>query len=159
MNVGSRVFSAAMFLALGACVSAPPDLKDNQIVPGQRVSNVELGMSLSDLLSLQGKPSRTIPIAHTNATSYTFDGLTVAADDRVYWIIAHDPRFFTDRGVSMGSEQIFARGTYGKPKCVVTREKVTVYDYGNIYFEVDNATGKVGQIGVQRSTQTCDGPS
>ena len=59
----------------------------------------------------------------------------------------------------MGSEQIFARGTYGKPKCVVTRETVTVYDYGNIYFEVDNATGKVGQIGIQRSTQTCDGAS
>jgi hypothetical protein len=154
-----KVISAVTFLTLAACVSAPPDLKDNQIVPGARVSNVELGMSLSDLLSLQGKPSRTIPIAHTNATSYTFDGLTVAADDKVYWIIAHDPRFFTDRGVSMGSEQIFARGTYGKPKCVVTRDTVTVYDYGNIYFEVNNATGKVGQIGIQRSTQTCGGAS
>lgn len=159
MNVARRVFSAGIFLALGACASGPPDLEDNQIVPGQRVSNVELGMSLSSLLSLQGKPRRTIPIAHTDATSYTFDGLTVAADDRVYWIIAHDPRFFTDRGVSMGSEQIFARGTYGKPKCVVTRASVTVYDYGDIYFEVDNATGKVGQIGIQRSTQTCDGAS
>lgn len=159
MKAARRVFSAGLFLALGACASAPPDLRDNQIVPGQRVSNVELGMTLSDLLSLQGKPSRTVPIAHTKATSYAFDGLTVAAEDTVYWIIAHDPRFFTDKGVSMGSEQIFARGTYGKPKCVVTRGGVTIYDYGNIYFEVDNSTGKVGQIGIQNRTQTCDGAS
>lgn len=158
MNAVRNTFAGAVALALGACASAPPDLNDNMIVPGQRVGNVELGMSLSDLLALKGKPLRTVPIPHTEATSYTFDGLTVAAHDKVYWIIARDPRFFTDKGVSMGSEQIFARGAYGRPDCVVTRDAVTVYDYGDIYFEVDNATGKVGHIGIQRETQTCDNP-
>ena len=145
------------FAILGACASAPPNLDDNLIVPGERIGNVEIGMSLSDLLALKGKPINTIPIPHTEATTYTFNGLTVAAHDEVYWIVARDPRYFTAKGVSMGGEQIYARGAYGEPDCVVTRGPVTVYDYGNIYFEVSNATGLVGEIGVQRETQTCDG--
>ena len=152
-----RICAALIFLTLGACASTPPDLNDNLIVPGERVGDVELGMSLSDLFALKGKPYKTTPIANTEATSYTFDGLTIAAHDEVYWIIARDPRFFTERGVSMGAEQIYARGAYGKPKCVVTHGTVTVYDYGDLYFEVDNSTGKVGQIGIQRKTQTCNG--
>lgn len=156
MKAVRETFAAVVFLTLGACASTPSDLNDNMIVPGERVGDVELGMSLSDLLSLKGKPLKTVPIPYTEATSYTFVGLTVAAHDEVYWIIARAPRFFTDKGVSMGSEQIFTRGAYGKPDCVVTKGDVTVYDYGDIYFEVQNATGKVGHIGIQRETQTCD---
>jgi len=144
-------------MALGACASAPPNLNDNLIVPGERVGNVEIGMSLSSLLAKQGAPIRTIPIPDTRATTYYFDGLMVAADEKVYWIIARDPRFHTIDGVAQGSEQIYARAIYGMPKCVVTRDTVTLYDYDNIYFEVDNDTGKVKQIGVQDQTSTCKG--
>jgi hypothetical protein len=144
-------------VSLGACASAPPNLNDNLIVPGERVGNVELGMSLSSLLAMQGAPTRTIPIPDTRATTYYFDGLMVAADEKVYWIIARDPRFHTIDGVAQGSEQIYTRAIYGKPKCVVTRDTVTLYDYDNIYFEVDNDTGKVKQIGVQKQTTTCKG--
>ncbi|HPE47347.1 MAG TPA: hypothetical protein PLR76_03085 [Hyphomonas sp.] len=147
--------AVAALLALSACASAPPNHNDNLIVPGERVGNVELGMSLSSLLAMQGAPIRTIPIPDTRATTYNFDGLTVAADEKVYWIIAKDPRFHTEGGVAKGAEQIYTRAIYGKPKCVVTRDEVTVYDYDNIYFEVDNVTGKVKQIGVQRRTSTC----
>lgn len=157
MKVVHRAIAAVAFTALGACASAPSELNDNLIVPGERVGNVELGMSLAELFNERGNPSRTIPIPDTNATTYYFDGLMIAADDKVYWIVARDPRYRTAYGVTTGSEQIFARGTYGKPKCVVTQGDITTYDYDNVYFEVSNKTGKVKQIGVQRQTKTCSG--
>ena len=157
MRAVHRTIAVAAFATLGACASAPPNLDDNLIVRGDRVGNVELGMSLTELLALKGTPTRTIPIPDTNATTYYFDGLMIAADDKVYWIVARDARFRTQMNVSKGSEQIFARAAYGKPKCVVTRDDVTVYDYDDIYFEVANKTGKVKQIGVQRQTTTCKG--
>ena len=157
MTVVRALLATATLLASGACASKPPNHNDNMIVPGERVGTVEIGMSLSALLAMQGAPTRTIPIPDTRATTYYFDGLMVAADEKVYWIIARDPKYRTAYGVSKGSEQIFARGTYGKPKCVVTRGDETVYDYDNIYFEVDNKTGKVKQIGIQKQTTTCKG--
>lgn len=157
MKVVRAILATATVLASGACASAPTNLNDNLIVPGERVGNVEIGMSLSQLLAMEGTPTRTIPIPDTRATTYYFDGLMVAADDKVYWIIARDPRFHTVDGVATGSEQIYTRAIYGKPKCVITRDDVTLYDYDNIYFEVNNDTGKVKQIGVQRNTKTCKG--
>lgn len=157
MKVVRATLATATVLASGACASAPPNLNDNLIVPGERVGNVELGMSLSQLLAMEGTPTRTIPIPDTRATTYYFDGLMVAADDKVYWIIARDPRFHTVDGVATGSEQIYTRAIYGKPKCVVTRDDVTLYDYDNIYFEVNNDSGKVKQVGIQRQTKTCKG--
>lgn len=156
MTVVRAIPAIATFLAFGACASVPPNLNDDMIIPGERVGNVELGMSLAELIALKGTPYKTIPIAGTGSTSYNYDGLTVGADDKVYWIIARDARFRTPAGVARGSEQIFARGAYGKPKCVVMRGDITVYDYGDMYFEVDNDTGKVSQIGIQRNTQTCN---
>ena len=158
MKVVRAILATATVLASGACASTPPDLNDNLIVPGERVGNVELGMSLAELFAVKGTPFKTIPIPDTKATSYNYKGLTVGADDKVYWIIVRDPRYRTANGVAKGSEQIFARGASGKPKCVVTRDAVTVYDYGNMYFEVDNGTGKVTRIGVQRKTKTCKAP-
>jgi hypothetical protein len=140
-----------------ACASAPLTLDDDLVVPGERIGEVEIGMPLSTLMALKGNPLKTVPISGTEATSYTFDGLTVGAHDTVYWIIATDPRFHTANGVAPGVEQIFARASFGKPKCVVTRDQVTVYDYGQLYFDVDNGSGKVRQIGVQKRTQMCDG--
>jgi hypothetical protein len=139
-----------------ACSTAPLTLNDNLVVPGERVGEVEIGMPLSTLMALKGTPYKTVPISGTEATSYSFEGLTVGAHDTVYWIIATDPRFHTENGVAPGVEQIFARASFGKPKCVVTRGDITVYDYGKLYFDVDNGTGKVRQVGVQRKTQTCD---
>ncbi|MEH6743506.1 hypothetical protein [Hyphomonas sp.] len=144
-------------IVMGACASSPPDLNDNLIVRGDRVGDVELGMTLFQLFAARGAPRMTTPIPGTRATTYSYDGLVVAADDAVYWIIARDPRYRTEIGVGSGAEQILARGAYGKPKCVVTENDVTVYDYSDIYFEVDNKSGKVKEVGIMRDTQTCDG--
>jgi len=144
-------------LAVAGCATAPPMLNDDMIIPGERIGEVELGMPLSSLLALKGAPRSTTPIKGTEATTYTFEGLTVAADDEVYWIIATDPRFRTPTGVAPGVEQIFARAAYGKPRCVVTKDIVTAYDYRNIYFEVDNVSGKVTQVGILKDTPTCRG--
>lgn len=140
---------------LSACASAPLTLNDNQIVPGERVGDVEIGMALDQLLALKGVPTRTIPIRGTAATTYVFDGLTVAAHDEVYWIIVQDSRFRTEDGIAKGSEQITARAAFGVPDCVVTQGDATIYDYGDIYFNVDNATGLVSQLGVMDKTQNC----
>ena len=142
-------------IVLAACASAPLTLNDNLVVPGERIGEVQIGMPLSTLLALKGTPLSTTPIKDTNATTYVFEGLTVAADDEVYWIVANDPRFHTAGGVAPGVEQIFARASLGQPACVVTQGDTTVYDYRRVYFNVDNVNGKVRQVGVLKKTQNC----
>lgn len=155
----SPVKAAALSAGLGllcACASQPLTLNDNQIVPGQRVGDVEIGMPLDQLLALKGVPRKTIPIRGTAATTYVFDGFTVGAHDEVYWIIVQDARFRTVEGIAKGSEQITTRAVFGVPNCVVSKSASTVYDYGNIYFDVDNRTGRVDQLGVMAKTQNCE---
>ncbi|MHA7856823.1 MAG: hypothetical protein ACX94D_01970 [Henriciella sp.] len=142
---------------LSSCASSPLTLNDNQIVPGERVGDVEIGMPLDQLLALKGVPRQTIPMRGTAATTYVFDGLTVGAHDEVYWIIVQDGRFRTVEGISTGAEQITTRATFGVPDCVVSKADSTVYDYGNIYFDVANETGRVEQLGVMAKTQNCNG--
>ncbi|RYG33225.1 MAG: hypothetical protein EON93_09950 [Burkholderiales bacterium] len=145
-------------LALTACVTGPLTLDDNLVVPGERIGEVQIGMPLATLLAVKGNPVTTAPISGTDATTYTFtDGLTVGAQDEVYWIIAEDARFHTSGGVRPGVEQIFARASFGKPRCVETRGETTVYDYGKIYFDVDNAQGKVKSLGVVGQNRPCAG--
>lgn len=145
------LFSAA----LAACASGPLTLNDNLVVPGERIGEVEIGMPLSTLMALKGTPLRTVPIRGTEGSTYQFDGLTVGAHDKVYWIIATDPRFHTTGGVAPGVEQIFARASFGRPKCVTSKSDVTVYDYKGFYFEADNVSGKVRQVGVRRKSGDC----
>jgi hypothetical protein len=142
---------------LSNCASSPLTLNDNQIVPGERVGDVEIGMPLDQLLALKGVPRQTIPMRGTAATTYVFDGLTVGAHDEVYWIIVQDSRFRTAEGISTGAEQIKTRAAFGVPDCVVSKASSTVYDYGNIYFDVANETGRVEQLGVMAKTQNCNG--
>jgi hypothetical protein len=143
-------------LTLTACVTGPLTLDDNLVVPGERIGEVQIGMPLATLLAVKGNPITTAPISGTDATTYTFDdGLTVGAQDEVYWIIAEDTRFHTSSGVRPGVEQIFARASFGKPRCVETRGETTVYDYGDIYFDVDNALGKVKRLGVVGQNRPC----
>lgn len=149
---------AILALTLGACATGPLTLDDDLVVPGERIGEVQIGMPLSTLLAVKGAPLSTQPISGTDATTYTFpDGLTVGAHDEVYWIIAEDARFHTSTGVRPGAEQIFARASFGKPRCVETRGETTVYDYGNIYFDVENDQGgKVRRIGVVGQSRPCE---
>jgi hypothetical protein len=153
-----RVKYLSLSLSLGlvsACASAPLTLNDNQIVPGERVGDVEIGMPLKQLLALKGVPQKTIPMRGTAATTYVFDGFTVGAHDQVYWIIVQDAKFRTVEGISKGTQQITTRATFGVPDCVVSKSDMTVYDYGNIYFNVANETGLVEQVGIMAKTQNC----
>ncbi len=154
MHAAKPALLAPILLA-AACASQPLTLNDNLVVPGERIGEIQIGMPLSTLLALKGTPLSTTPIKDTNATTYVFDGLTVAADDTVYWIVANDARFHTQGGVAPGVEQIFARASLGQPACVVTQGDVTVYDYRQVYFDVDNVNGKVKQVGVLKKTQNC----
>ena len=156
MSIGKILSLAACFGIATACTTVPLTLNDNQIVPGERVGDVEIGMSLDQLLELKGVPERTIPMRGTAATTYVFDGFTVGAHDEVYWIIVQDNRFRTDSGIATGSEQISARAAYGVPDCVVSKGDATVYDYGDIYFHVENATGRVERVGIMAETQNCE---
>jgi hypothetical protein len=147
----------ASLALLSACATGPLTLDDDLVVPGERIGEVQIGMPLATLIAVKGTPLKTVPISGTDATTYTFaEGLTVGAQDEVYWIIAEDARYHTGTGVRPGTEQIYARASFGKPRCVATRGEETIYDYGNIYFRVDNGTGKVKQLGVTRQTQTCE---
>lgn len=155
MSSPRKIACLASLAFVTACASKPLTLNDNRIIAGERVGDVEIGMPLDQLLALKGVPKRTIPIAGTAATTYVFDGLTVAAHDKVYWIIVQDSRFQTPEGIAKGSEQIRARAVFGVPDCVVTRGDTTIYDYGKIYFDVDNGTGRVDRLGVMDKTQNC----
>ena len=91
MTLLRQTFAALALLLAAACASAPVDLHDNLVVPGKRIGVIELGMPLSLLLAAQGQPVRTAPIPNTTATTYTFqDGLTVGAEETVYWIITEE---------------------------------------------------------------------
>ena len=154
------VKSISLFASLGllcGCASSPLTLNDNQIVPGERVGDVEIGLPLDQLLALKGVPRQTIPMRGTAATTYVFDGFTVGAHDEVYWIIVQDGRFSTADCISTGAEQITTRAAFGVPDCVGSKADSTVYDYGNIYFNVANNTGRVEQLGVMEKTQNCKG--
>ncbi len=157
MTPVKAVTLAAGLSVMAACASSPLTLNDNQIVPGQRVGDVEIGMPLDQLLALKGVPRQTIPMRGSAATTYVFDGLTVGAHDEVYWIIVQDGRFRTAEGIATGAEQITTRATFGVPDCVVSKTETTIYDYGDIYFDVENDTGRVNLIGVMGETQNCDG--
>ena len=122
------IFLAASLGVLSSCASSPLTLNDNQIVPGERVGDVEIGMPLDQMHALQGVPRQTIPMRGTAATTYVFDGLTVGAHDEVYWIIVQDGRFRTAEGISTGAEQITTRAVFGVPDCVVSKAETTVYD-------------------------------
>jgi len=155
MTLMKVVALAAGLGTLTACASTPLTLNDNRIVPGERVGDVEIGMTLDQLLALKGVPRQTIPMRGSTATTYVFDGLTVGAHDEVYWIIVQDSRFRTAEGIAKGAEQIATRATFGVPDCVVSKTDTTVYDYGNIYFDVDNSSGRVSLIGVMNETKNC----
>ncbi len=145
-------------LILPACASSSPrplTLNDDLIVPGERIGDVEIGMPLAMLTALKGTPLKTVPMPASGAASYSYDGLTVAAHDTVYWIIADDPRFRSAAGVAPGMEQIHARSASGPPDCVLARGSETVYDYGDYYFTVANETGKVTQVGVRVAVDAC----
>lgn len=148
--------AAAAALLTAACASTPASLNDDTVIRGKRIGEVELGMPLASLLAVKGTPLRTAPITNTDATTYTFaNGLTVGADENVYWIITEDARFSTPEGVRPGVEQIYARSALGKPRCVETRPDTTVYDYGDIYFEAGNADGRVKRVGVVAHQRPC----
>jgi hypothetical protein len=152
----ARLPTLLLAVAASACATGPLTLDDDLVVPGERIGEVQIGMPLSTLLAVKGNPVTTQPINGTEATTYAFpDGLTVGARDEVYWIIAEDARYHTSNGVRPGVEQIFARASFGKPRCVESRADSTVYDYGNIYFDVDNALGKVTRVGVVGQNRPC----
>ncbi len=154
----ARLSALAALFATASCASGPLTLDDNLIVPGHRVGEVQIGMPLATLLAVKGTPLRTAPIPDSNATTYTFpEGLTVGAHDEVYWIIVEDARFHTSDGVRPGTEQIHARASLGKPRCVETRGETTLYDYGKLYFDVANTTGRVTRVGVVGQERRCEG--
>ena len=156
MPAARRLTLALLLLAIAACATGPLTLNDDLVVPGERIGEVQIGMPLATLLAVKGNPTTTEPIRGTEATTYTFPGgLTVGAHDQVYWIIAEDARYHTSNGVRPGVEQIFARASFGKPHCVESREQTTIYDYGKIYFDVDNTLGKVIRVGVVGQDRPC----
>ena len=143
-------------LVLAACAITPANLNHELVVRGKRIGEIEIGMPLAMLLAAEGVPSGTARIPGTDATTYTFpNGLMVGADDKVFWIVTEDERFHTDGGIRPGSEQIFARATLGKPRCVENRADTTTYDYGDIYFEACNVDGRVKRIGVMAHNRPC----
>lgn len=155
----TRTFLPLTLLAFAACATTSANLNDGMIVPGKRIGVVELGMPLASLLAIKGAPLRTAPIPNTTATTYSFSGgLTVGAEEKVYWIITEDSSFRTETGVAPGVEQIFARATMGKPRCIETRTETTMYDYGNVYFEAGNVDGHVKRIGVIAHERPCTQP-
>ena len=61
MTVVRATLATLSILAFGACATAPPNLNDDMIIPGERVGNVELGMSLAELFAVKGTPRKRSP--------------------------------------------------------------------------------------------------
>ncbi|MEL6227117.1 MAG: hypothetical protein AAFR01_08875 [Pseudomonadota bacterium] len=156
MNFTTPALCLTLAITIAACTTTtrPLTLNDNRIVRGERIGEVQIGMPLATLTALKGTPQKTRPM-QTGATTYIYDGFSVAAHDEVYWVIAYDPKFRTANGIAPGMQQIDARAAAGTPNCVLTGDTETTYDYSDLYFTVDNQTGRVLKVGVRRAQDWC----
>lgn len=118
---------------LGACGSAPPPIPpepkqlppaDDQIVPGQRIGPIALGMTSKQLIDVMGHPHDTIQWGSYLTYNYyrgTTPGLTVAVDNdtqRVFRIMASRGSGFEVTGTELRTSQGEAemRAELGKPE-------------------------------------------
>jgi hypothetical protein len=79
---------------------------DHQIVPGQRVGPVTIGMSAADLYRAMGEPTKSRNYA--NGAGYSWGGLqaNLGADGRVIEILVLDGSYLLVGGLAVGSSQL-----------------------------------------------------
>src|SRR5215831_12744563 len=108
------------------CASAPsapqssakiPSNNDHLIVPGQRIGQVSLGMSVQQLIATLGTPVKSEPYGGGNRSNNSFSiGLDVdVSGTAVDGIFARNSTYKTAEGVGLGMSDLEVRALLGAP--------------------------------------------
>jgi hypothetical protein len=138
--------AAALFTLSATAVSAQSN--DNLIVPGQRIGQAYIGMTLAQLYKVLGKPSRTLNMGED--IYYYNDSLMAETNCQTVWgVITTSKNSRTERGLSVGAQDLEVRALMGNPTCAVASGGNTQLAYGAMAFLI-NQDGSVISILVRR---------
>jgi hypothetical protein len=166
----SCLFATALFLA---AIAVPTDralADDFKIVPGERIGDISLAMSLEDVRKLLGTPSHVESEGDRIRYEWRnrFLKVTQARDTgriayvATWWIPNQSNPYRTDRGIVVGSAFSQVRGAYGDEGCVYQVKlqwstRTLAWPALGISFdswlgvtEPPNMVGRIHQIGVMR---------
>jgi hypothetical protein len=147
---------AATLIALSAAAWAQSD--DHQIIPGERVGPVQLGMSAKEVVGQWGRPEEIEPDKN-GGTSYRYAArgiLVVLSDDakpEVSLILVTDKSYATDKGVRVGSASSEVASAHGKQddeRGETDRTYLMIYMNLGIVFRIENASDRVEAILILR---------
>ena len=139
-------------LAFSAAAGAQTD--DRQIIPGERVGPVQLGMSADEVIGQWGRPEEIEPDKN-GGTFYRYAArgiLVVISDDakpEVSLIVVTDKSYATDKGVRVGSpssEVVSAHGKQDNERGETDRTYLMAYRDLGLVFRVENANQRVEGI-------------
>ena len=152
------LLTAALFALSAAQASAQSN--DNLIVPNQRIGKVTIGMSVTQLYNVMGKPNTTNVSALSDESSYIFNDLRVGVgndDQLVGSVVTSSSKYKTAEGLGVGSENLELRAKGGQ--VCATQSGLTpgeVYiAYKEILFITDTQ-GKVRDVRVRRTGWRCN---
>lgn len=170
--------SVLMIVVFGLIVARPSTATGNdfKIIPGERIGDVSLSMSIDDILRLLGRPSGVRHVTPSQA-EYTWEGHRIrvyqsldtgrVSDVRTYWRFRDQNPYRTDKGIGVAANIDELRRAYGDSGCFfsehATSRRVWWPELGIFFFIwtssdlPDAIQNKVGEIGVGRPRSTPPG--
>jgi outer membrane protein assembly factor BamE (lipoprotein component of BamABCDE complex) len=140
-----RLALAAVLFALLPTVGSA-QANDNLIVPGKRIGQAYIGMTLAELYKVLGRPSRTLNMGEN--IYYYYDSLMAETNGQTVWgLIATSKNFRTENGLKVGAQDLEVRALMGSPTCANASGGQTQLVYGAMSFLV-NQDGLVTSIRV-----------
>lgn len=113
---------------LASCGSTPLKLpppvteahwNDYEIVPGERIGAVSIGMTSQQLLEAMGQPVTTVPQGGLNGYKYEPGDLVALVDNdtqRVFSVSARSPYELNGGDLKSGQSELSMRATLGNPQ-------------------------------------------
>ncbi len=100
-----------------AAQAAKAKADETLIVPGERIGQIRLGMPMSDVVKILGRPSSDISKYEGGAGMYRWVSFNIVHDEQmnVYRIYVLSPEYRTRSGVGVGSNFDEARREFGEP--------------------------------------------
>jgi hypothetical protein len=151
------VLRLGLVVALTAFVAVDTNAQsdDRLIVPGQRIGNVSLGMSLAQLYAARGAPKKTLTIP-SGDTQYVWDDVLVwvnAGAQTVSSAAALSPVYKTAEGIGVGSSDLEVRAKLGAPDCAPRRGSMLLYTNRQLTLGMED--GKVASVNLPAFRPRC----
>ena len=165
MPVSRSLVAGLVLGALVACKTTAPDdslpipaaqpVFDSQIVPGQRIGPVALGMSSTQLLQAAGSPATSNHVGDVTAARFS-NGIDVNVrdgDSRVTSVSTTESRYATPDGLRVGVSELEVRARRGAPAGVLDEQGMDRYlCYPGMWFGFARNSNRVNTIAVTAGT-------